>query len=201
MNLFKLITHKNQKPSNWKSSSGSFFSNNWKSKLNNAEALKRLLNRPAIRKALGLSIIMLSSCIVAQAQVSLSGTVFRDYNGNGIQGKAYPNMEPGVAEIAVCAFDSTDQLLSVVLTDQSGYYSMSTASVPIGRSVRLEFIIQGTGGSCYNDRTYDYSSTSASTYGSAIQFLKGGATNVNFALNYLAIMFWITIHTYICHAL
>ena len=184
MNLFKLITHKNQKPSNWKSSSGSFFSNNWKSKLNNAEALKRLLNRPAIRKALGLSIIMLSSCIVAQAQVSLSGTVFRDYNGNGIQGKAYPNMEPGVAEIAVCAFDSTDQLLSVVLTDQSGYYSMSTASVPIGRSVRLEFIIQGTGGSCYNDRTYDYSSTSASTYGSAIQFLKGGATNVNFALNY-----------------
>ncbi|MBK8845695.1 MAG: T9SS type A sorting domain-containing protein [Bacteroidetes bacterium] len=182
MKLFKLLLPDIKKAKPKTKPAGKKSSTTWEEKLKQVKDLENTMRPPLFRKAFGLSIIMMLSYITTQAQ--LSGYVFRDYNGNGIQGKTFPNMEPGVAEVAVCAFDSTDNLLHVTLTDDNGFYSMTAAEVPSGVSTRLEFIIQTPGSTCYNDRTYDYSSSGAQTYGSAIQFVKGGATNVNFALNY-----------------
>ena len=46
---------------------------------------------------------LMASSINAQ----ISGTVFRDFNGNGIQGTSAPNLEPGVAGVIVNAVSYT----------------------------------------------------------------------------------------------
>lgn len=142
---------------------------------------------------IGVLLIMNTGNILAQ----ISGTAFRDFNNNGTKGTATPNLEPGVQGIIVNAYNATDALVASYTTGSSGTYSIpasgstyngtpgsNTGSVASGTKVRLEFVIPSAATpNCNLDKGYDFSGYSGSVYGSGVQFVSGGASNVNFALN------------------
>jgi SdrD B-like domain len=102
----------------------------------------------------------------------ISGTVFRDYNSNGIKDDQH---ELGVKGISVTVTDAGGIVYGPVLTADDGTYTIT--GVPTGKEVRVEFSIPSVIG-CYNEKVY-----SSFSGGSSIQFVNGGATNVNFAVN------------------
>ncbi|MBX7108056.1 MAG: T9SS type A sorting domain-containing protein [Chitinophagales bacterium] len=134
------------------------------------------------------------------ASAQISGTAFRDFNGNGSQGTTSPNIEPAVAGIIVNAYNSADVLVASYTTGSAGTYSIpssgstyngtqgsNTGSVAAATKVRLEFVIpSGSSDYCNLNESYDYNGLSGATYGSNVRFVSGGATNINFALYYPA---------------
>ena len=63
---------------------------------------------------------------------TINGTVFTDYNDNGMRGSA----DTGVAGVTVTAYDATNAVVASGTTDASGNY---TLSIPDGTQVRVEF--------------------------------------------------------------
>lgn len=63
---------------------------------------------------------------------TISGTVFTDYNDNGIRGVG----DTGVSGITVTAYDSTNAVIDTDVTDATGNYSLS---IPDGTQARIEF--------------------------------------------------------------
>ncbi len=63
---------------------------------------------------------------------TVSGTVFTDYNDNGVRGAA----DTGVAGVTVTAYDSTNAVVASTTTSSTGTY---TLSIPNGTQVRIEF--------------------------------------------------------------
>lgn len=61
-----------------------------------------------------------------------SGTVFTDYNDNGIRGVG----DTGVSGVTVTAYDSTNAVIATAITDAQGNYSLA---IPDGTQVRIEF--------------------------------------------------------------
>ena len=87
-----------------------------------------------MRKHLLLAFFALVAALNSGAQIS--GTVYRDYNGNGTRGTVIPSVEPGVEGILVKAYDINNNLVSSVSSDQNGDYTLSTSG-----AVRVEFEI------------------------------------------------------------
>lgn len=108
---------------------------------------------------------------VMNAQVS--GTVFRDMNSNGVQDGTNP-AEPGEFGVTVKAYNTANNLLATVYTDASGSYSFSTAQIPSGTAVRIQF--SATAG--------DYPSKRAAADRSNVQFVTAGASanNTDYAI-------------------
>ncbi|GAB3987797.1 hypothetical protein GCM10028807_09090 [Spirosoma daeguense] len=76
-------------------------------------------------------------CLTNQAHAQVSGTVFRDYTGDGIRQTSSIVSEPGVANVTVRAFNNVGaQVGATATSDANGNYSIS---VPNGTSVRVEF--------------------------------------------------------------
>ena len=129
--------------------------------------------------------------ISASVNAQISGNVFRDYNGNGIKGTTTPNIEPGVAGIIVNAYNDAGTLLASYTSQSTGNYSIpatgtyngtpgsNTGSVPNGTKVRLEFIITTA---CNLNPALDYS-TFKGTGATSVQFVTGGAININYGIN------------------
>jgi LPXTG-site transpeptidase (sortase) family protein len=63
---------------------------------------------------------------------TVSGTVFTDYNQNGMRGAG----DTGVAGVTVTAYDSTNAVVDTATTNASGNY---TLAIPNGTQVRVEF--------------------------------------------------------------
>ena len=63
---------------------------------------------------------------------TISGTVFTDYNDNGMRGSG----DTGVAGVTVTAYDATGAVVATSTTDGLGNY---TLSIPNGTQVRVEF--------------------------------------------------------------
>ncbi len=120
---------------------------------------------------------ILALCLISwHLTGQISGTIFRDFNGNGTK----EANEPLVSGVAVKAFDAAGgQCANTV----SAGTSTPNYTLPTGCAgqVRVEFQIPSTG-NCVNSGI-DFSSTSASTYGSSVQFVTASATNVNFAIH------------------
>lgn len=142
-------------------------------------------------------VVMLCTIYSVNSIAQTTGTVFRDYNGNGTRQTVSPNLEPLVAGIIVNAYNSIDVLVasykttsasapnfSIPLTGSTynGTPGSNTGSVNTGVAVRLEFIIPATG-ACGLNPNIDYSSANGSAYGSSVRFISGGATTVNYAIN------------------
>jgi hypothetical protein len=143
--------------------------------------------------------LLLSGCFVLMASASnaqITGTVFRDYDGSGIRGTMVPNLEPGVAGVIVNAYNTSNAIIASYVTNASGAYSIpasgayngtpgsNTGSVANGVAVRLEFEIPVSNSNPTGPLAgVDFSSNSGGTYGSSVQFVSGGATNVNYAIN------------------
>jgi hypothetical protein len=117
----------------------------------------------------------------------ISGTVFRDFNGNATK----QTNEPGVPNMVVNAYAANDALIATQTTSSvaatAGNYSFPATganSVAAGTAVRLEFVVNSvTATNCFFDSQADFNAYLGNTYGTNIRFVSGGATNVNFAIS------------------
>lgn len=78
-------------------------------------------------------VLMSSVSTVVKAVGTVTGTVFRDYNANGVQDAD----EPGVAGVTVNAYGAAGLVAGPILTLADGSYSITWGSVDV--RVRLEF--------------------------------------------------------------
>jgi hypothetical protein len=140
-----------------------------------------------------LALLCLVTVFTANAQTT--GTVYRDYNGNGSRQTAAPTIEPLAAGIIVNAYNSSDVLIASYTTTAASApnYSIPLSGVPyngtpgsntgfiaLGVAVRLEFVIPASG-TCGISSITDYSSNGL-TGGASVRFITGGTANVNYAV-------------------
>ena len=126
------------------------------------------------------AILMLVAVTTSQAQIT--GTVFRDYNNNGTQQTVAPTNEPGVFGVIVKAYSAADVNIATATTIANGTYSLT--GLANSTAYRLEFTLPA--GNCNVSPLIDFSSYSASSYGTSVQFLTTSATGTgtaSFALN------------------
>ncbi|HNI43223.1 MAG TPA: SdrD B-like domain-containing protein [Chitinophagales bacterium] len=128
-----------------------------------------------LKKLILLSLILAFSSVSIYAQVS--GTVFRDYDGDGTKDAN----EPLVSGIVVNAYlsDAATPCATVTTVGSSSpNYTLSGCGVA---PVRVEFLIPASN-NCVSS-AIDYTSSSGTTYGTSVQFVNGNSSNVNFAIN------------------
>lgn len=122
-----------------------------------------------LRKNLVINALLIFLINNIEAQVS--GTVFRDFNGDGtLQTPSATYEEPGISSITVKAYNSANTLLATTTTSATGTYSFSGLTFP----VRIEFTGFPTG---------FYSSKVGTHNASSIQFYSASTTSANFAVN------------------
>ena len=120
---------------------------------------------------------------ISTAQAQVSGTVFRDFNANGTyQGipasGTYAYGEPPVAGIRVVATTAGGSFSTT--SAANGAYSFSSAQLPTGTPVRLEFSGIATANLDFNSG--QLASGGAST---SVQFVTAGtSTTADFGVNY-----------------
>jgi basic membrane lipoprotein Med (substrate-binding protein (PBP1-ABC) superfamily) len=113
-------------------------------------------------------LLLISQSLSAQ----VSGTVFRDYNNDGIKDA----FDIGVGGVSVTAYNSGGTAFGPVISAADGTYTIPGAS----GKLRVEFTIPPTIG-CFNEKVF--TSANGSSSGTSVQFVTGPATNVNFGLN------------------
>ncbi|MEY4538272.1 MAG: hypothetical protein RLZZ306_29, partial [Bacteroidota bacterium] len=155
--------------------------------LSNAEKFRDYLNRRTVsrvylnhhkasiasRSLIGVLVAsMIFSSNVSQAQctgTSVSGTVFRDFNLNGVRDN---NNEIGLAGVTVKAFNASNaQVGTTATTGANGAYSITG----ISGSVRVEFSTLPAG---------YVSGPDGSSSGTSVQFPSGGCNAVNYGVNH-----------------
>jgi hypothetical protein len=144
-----------------------------------------------------LFFITFIACLSHTSQAQISGNVFRDYNNNGTRESQASYSEPGVKGIFVNAYNFQNQIIASYQTNEDGNYSLpqngsvyngtigsNTGSVSLGQVVRLEFEIpESVAQVCGLEKGIDYTGYSGAVYGSSVQFVTGGVTDINFAIN------------------
>ena len=114
-------------------------------------------------------------CVSLITKAQISGTVFRDYNGNGIKNNSASFNEPFVQGITVKAFNAANvQLGTTQTTNASGSYSFAVGVIPVGTDVRIEFGGIGAG---------DFSSSNGTGNGTNVQFATAPNAAINYAVN------------------
>lgn len=123
---------------------------------------------------LTLLLLISSASIVTNAQIT--GSVFRDFNGNGVK----DSNEPLVPGIIINVYNSSNILCG---TTTSGGPTAPNYSVPGCGSgpVRVEFIIPNTLTVCLN-KNLDGMAPSNGTILSDVRFVNGNSTNVDFGI-------------------
>jgi hypothetical protein len=144
-----------------------------------------------------LSILMLSINLTSNAQIS--GTVYRDFNNSATREVVATYTEPMVPGVIVNAYNGADILIASYTTTSgtgfpyvapnytipasgtayNGTVGSNTGFVPSGLNIRLEFITPNTG-ACLVNNLFDFSTKAG---GTSVQFITGGATNVNSGIN------------------
>ncbi|WP_019991270.1 SdrD B-like domain-containing protein [Rudanella lutea] len=130
-----------------------------------------------VRQAFGWLLVCLFGAIpsLTSAQ-TITGTVFRDFDANGVYTPAptsgtYTYGEPGVSGVIVTAYASNGTSFSTT-TNASGSYTLTVGS---NNPFRVEFTGLLTG---------DYESRRGTQNATSVQFVTGGTAGVNFGVNY-----------------
>jgi trimeric autotransporter adhesin len=125
----------------------------------------------------------------------ISGTVFHDYNGDGIQNNtaatptSVANIETGISGVTIKAFSSIDVLIATQITGANGTYNFPIGAganqLSNGTAVRLEYVLPQN---CVANSAFEFSGLGAVAYGSNVQFKTQTTTAVtaNFAINNFA---------------
>ncbi|TDB63623.1 SdrD B-like domain-containing protein [Arundinibacter roseus] len=92
----------------------------------------------SLRWILGVALMIGSQTTFGQ----ISGKVYRDFDGNGIQTSQDPE-EPGVAGVQVEALVGPGATSIITTTDKDGQFSFSAAQIPAGTSVKIMFTSLG----------------------------------------------------------
>ncbi|MEO6391183.1 MAG: C25 family cysteine peptidase [Pyrinomonadaceae bacterium] len=131
----------------------------------------------AVFGLVGLSVVMMRT---AQAAGNFTGTVFQDFNGNGIKDAT----DPGLGGVTVTAYDSAGTAVATTTSSAVvatlGQYTLNLVAVANATPLRIEF----TGAPGYTKS--GPVSTSAGASGSSVQFVTATAAaiaNINFGLN------------------
>jgi SdrD B-like domain/Secretion system C-terminal sorting domain len=119
------------------------------------------------------TILLLIITQVSNGQIS--GTIFRDYDGNATKS----TLEPGVEGISINAYNASGTLLANIISNSQGLYSIPLSN---GLAVRLEFIIP-TSSSCGTSASFDFSAPTSLANASSVQFVTAPASNINYAIN------------------
>ncbi|MBK7224384.1 MAG: hypothetical protein IPH96_02745 [Saprospiraceae bacterium] len=111
----------------------------------------------------------------------ITGTVFRDYNGDGLKG----SLEPLVAGILVTAYNSSGVQCGTTQTT-TNVASLNYTLTGCTGIVRIEFAMPAKIATMnlYPNSSSDFSSSNGGTYGSSVQFLSNGASGTaNYAIS------------------
>lgn len=124
------------------------------------------------------SLIICLSTLSVFVNAQVSGTVFRDFNGNGTK----DTYEPGIAGVTVKAYNAAGTQVGATATSAAttGAWSITTGTTA---TVRVEFQLPTSNSNPIGPLAgRDFSAMAGSAYGSSIQFVAGNATGVNFAI-------------------
>jgi hypothetical protein len=117
-------------------------------------------------------LLLLCCCLLSQGiSAQVSGTVFRDFNADGMQGTAVPNLEPGVGGITVKAYNTSNSEVGSVTTGPNGSYMFTGLTLPL----RIEFSGLASG---------DFSGPAGSTAPTSVQFYSAATTTANYGINF-----------------
>ena len=137
--------------------------------------LPRSMKSPLLLRSISRNLFLFClfiSPLITKAQIS--GTVFRDFNANGVKDNSTTYNEPFVPGVTVKAYDGTNaQVGGTKTTDSNGAYSFSGLTLP----VRIEFS---------GFQTSDYPAPVGPGNNSSVQFYSSATTTANFGLNYPA---------------
>jgi SdrD B-like domain/Secretion system C-terminal sorting domain len=122
-------------------------------------------------------LVLLCSVLLSNlASAQISGTVYRDYNGNGTRQNTAPYIEPGVQGVIVTAYNANDAVVNSTTTAANGTYSLAYSV-----QVRLEFTLPANGTVCGLNSLIDYSSFSGE--GNSVRFVSVSGTTQNYGIN------------------
>ena len=125
-------------------------------------------------------IILVLFCVAVSNIVNAqtTGSVFRDYNGNGTK----QTNEPFVPGVTVNAYNAADALVGSTVTIAAGTWGITPTG---GYPIRIEFVLTSTAATnCFFNLGVDFSSYSGAAYGSNVRFLAAQTTGVNYAISY-----------------
>lgn len=111
------------------------------------------------------------------AQAQVTGSVFRDFNGNG----AKDANEPLVSGVTVTAYLANSATPCGTITTSGSAAPNYTLTGCGTAAVRVEFTLPTTG-VCVNSGI-DFTSFSGTSNATSVQFVNGNSTNVNFAIH------------------
>ncbi len=117
------------------------------------------------RQSMGFGLMLLMSHTV---YADISGTVFRDFNADGVLTTGDGFNETGQAGVTVKAFDVAGAEKASAISAADGGYTL--AGLNSGADYRVEFSWTETG------------LMPSAAGGTSVQFVKDGATNINFAV-------------------
>jgi hypothetical protein len=140
------------------------------------EAISVCENKRDYLKLLFSLLFIVLSTVLLSAQ-TVSGRIFRDYNANGAFDSTIIEpivRENGQAGVRVSAYDRNNTLLASSISAFYGHYTLSVGTTD---SLRIEFD---------SIPSVDFPSPVGSSNKSSVQFVVGGATGINFGINYPA---------------
>ncbi|HMT71783.1 MAG TPA: SdrD B-like domain-containing protein [Saprospiraceae bacterium] len=105
----------------------------------------------------------------------VTGTVFRDFNGNGIK----EANEPLLIGVVINAYNSSNTFCGTTTTSRTTARNYSLAGCGTG-PVRIEFLIPSSRGCTLN--LIDFTSSEGISYGSSVQFSNGNSSNINYGV-------------------
>jgi SdrD B-like domain/Secretion system C-terminal sorting domain len=122
-----------------------------------------------------ISLLILVVLLNKIADAQISGSVFRDFNANGIRTTTAP-IEPLVAGITVSVYTNANVLVATTTTAGTTVpnYSFSAAQVPFPGNYRIEFTGLATD---------DLPSFNGTGSGTNVQFVSATSTATNFGVN------------------
>ncbi|GGH40872.1 SdrD B-like domain-containing protein [Microbacterium album] len=135
----------------------------------------------AVATLLGGTLAVVPTAAAQAASGAVSGTVFRDFNGNGVYDRGNEPRsgianDEGMPRVVVTATDGSGDFTASATTGPDGSYVIDTSDVPDGTPLRLRFSGWPAG--------YEPSGTSAAgTNGTSVQFVAAGDERADLALN------------------
>jgi hypothetical protein len=138
--------------------------------------------------------VFILSVLSSYAQVK--GSVFRDYNNDGIYGTIAPNIDAPAQGVIVNAYNSANTLIASYTSASNGDFIIpsagtyngtvgsNTGGIPAGTAVRLEFILPTISAMPHQaQKGIDFSSAGARNHGSAVQFVTAPNSSIQYAIN------------------
>jgi hypothetical protein len=135
-----------------------------------------------------LLLAMLFIFIATSSKAQISGSVFRDFNGNGIKNSSVTFNDKTEAGIIATAYNSANVAIASYKTNAAGNYNIpaggpayngtpgsNTGSVPNGTAVRIEFSGLKSG---------DFPAPAGADNKGDVQYTVSPASNINFAVSY-----------------